>query len=272
MTSNEDKEFKVLRVTQLDTDELDSELINQFKLLTEECFKYIRFKFIIKYQREINTAIKIVIWYFTYYKTNQTIGQTILNWSYKTKLNRISKLVHLVFFCFDDVLESTLENKSKRLYYVWKVFEFLNFLKFLYSGDYLHFWQRLFQFRPLYHKEQDMREISTDYTERELIWQSYFLLIKLLNSVFNFKSLTISRLILSKKNDSQQTVDDTNNDNNESKSCRLCQDVSITNAYCFKSCKFKHLYCYYCIKNYSFIQNLCKFCGKENEIEPYFEE
>ena len=257
MTSKED-EFKVLRVTQLDTDELDSELINQFKQLTEECFKYMRVKFIIKYQREINTAIKIVIWYFTYYKTSQTIGQSILNWSYKTKLNKISKLLHFVFYCFDDVLESSLENKSKRLFYVWKVFEFLNFLKFLYSGDYLHLWQRLFQFKPLYDKEQEMREISTDYTERELIWQSYFLLIKLLNTVFNFKSLTISRLILSKKLGSQEKV---NENDSADKICRLCQDVSITNAFCFKSCKFKHLYCYYCIRNYSFIQNECKFCG-----------
>lgn len=272
MTDERDgNEFKVLRVTQLDTHELDSELLSQFKLLSEECFKYMRYKFISKYQKEINSAIKIVIWYFTYYKTNQTIGQSILNWSYKSKWNAVSKVVHLIFFCFDDILEEVLENTNKRLFCVWKVLEFLNFLKFLYSGDYLHLWQRICRLKPLYDKEQELREISTDYTERELIWQSYFLLIKLLNSVFNFKTLTVSRLFLSKKNEDDQLVDRKNDDLN-SKTCRLCTDASVTNAYWFKSCKYKHLYCYYCIRNYSFIKNLCKFCGKENEIGQYFSE
>ena len=274
MTSNSSdgtKEFNVLRVTQLDTHELDSELLNQYKQLTEECFKYLRYKFISKYQNEINTAIKLVIWYFTYYKTNQTIGQSILNWSYKTKNQRFDFIYKIIFYCFDDYLQAKLEDKgSKVLLSVFKIFEFLNFLKFLYSGDYLHLWQRLFRFKPLYDKEQELREISSDYTERELIWQSYFLLIKLLNSVFNFKSLTISRLIrLRKKENSlskQIEID-------ESKRCRLCDDVAITNAYFFKSCKFRHCYCYYCIRNYSsFSQNLCTLCGNENEIEPFFIE
>ena len=261
--TTESEEYRVLRVTQLDTHELDVELLNQYKLVTEECFKYIRSKFISKYHGEINTAIKFVIWYFTYYKNSQTIGQSILDWSYKAadgKLEAVKKLIHLVFFCFDDILESKIQNQG--LLGVVRVFKFLNFLKFLYSGDHFHLWERLFRFKPIYKEQQDMRQINTDFTERELIWQSYFLLIKLLNSVFNFKTMTISRLILQDKKENDENAVDIDEDVDALK-CRACHDTSLTNAFRYKSCRFNHFYCYYCIKSTFSKRNSCKLCSND---------
>jgi hypothetical protein len=81
-----DSQQPVLRVTQLDTVELDDALLlNLKKSINEDFFKYIQSKTLQKYNVEIFTGLKMIIWYYTYGKRNQTIGQSILGWQYVPK-------------------------------------------------------------------------------------------------------------------------------------------------------------------------------------------
>lgn len=303
-TKDTSNESKVLRVIQLDTSELDVELLNQSKQLLDDCFKYIQIKFLNKYKHEANLLIKCLIWHYTFNKTNQTIGQSIFNWSYKSNnssksiSNTLIKYFHLLFYCFDydtnenigdfKLLNHLIEKLKMNSIFnafliIIKFMKLINYLLFLYNGNYLYLFERILRLKAIYSEEQELREVddsTNEYTERELIWQSYFVLIKLLNSLFNLKTRFISRLLSIKQQKKEDDERDVENETDKIYKCKLCDDKSLTNCYKFKNCHLKHTYCYYCIKsnvlNYK-VKSLCKYCSNDHvsnvydcNIEAYF--
>lgn len=107
-----DEYHPVLRVAQLDTGELNGQLLMHLKQsINEDHFKYIQAGFLQKYHPEIFAFLKFVLWYNTYYKTGQTVGQFLLDWSYGASTGRwmlVKKLAHGLIYCLDEWLEHRL--------------------------------------------------------------------------------------------------------------------------------------------------------------------
>lgn len=108
----------VLRVTHLDTQELDESLLAQLKhSISHSYFKYMRrADFFQRYQPEIFAALKFALWYHTYHKSEQTVAQSVLDWSYDPRRQtRVKKLLHAGFYCLDEWFEERLLGAAKFL-------------------------------------------------------------------------------------------------------------------------------------------------------------
>jgi peroxin-2 len=249
---------KVLRVTQLDTQELDDEfnlLIN--KSLNEELLKYLNIN--TKYNKQILNIINIIIWYFTYFKNNQTIGQSTLEWKYLNNNNNNNKLINKIQLITHLLINNNLIslnsiNDNNKLKLLYKLINLINYLIFLINGDYLFIWLRIFKLKSYYTNKimfinNEDKQLNNRITERELLWHSYFQLIKFLNKIFNLKQL-LNKLNRKTKLKSNQLINA--NDNGSNNKCSICNDsLKIP---CKSSSKTisncTHLFCYYCIKSY----------------------
>ena len=283
----------VLRVTQLDTHELNESLLLSIKRsLNEDYFKYIQLKPIQRYHVEIFAGLKFILWYHTYGKSGQTVGQTIFDWSYvfDNKSKRallIKKLVHACVFCLDEWFEvkllrllkglikfvfrkretffsgSSEQNPSsydQRLNQVidviskiYKSLSFLNYILFLFDGKYLKLWERVLNFQPVYNNPQYMPQtnLATDASIREELWQTYFSLFRLGNSLFDFQKLL--NLVKKKVNFSQKTLNVSQTTNGiDITTCAICKNEpvvahrSISRQESDSQCK--HVFCYFCIR------------------------
>lgn len=290
--------FPVLRVTQLDTNELNESLLLTIKRsLNEDFFKYIQFKYIQHYRIELFAGLKFILWYNTYGKNDQTVGQSIFDWSYvfdRSNTKRVillKKIIHAVIYCLDEWFEEKafellkkiirfLFNKKKpstndnaaensifeKQFYktidiisrVYKSISFLNYITFLHNGKYLNLWERLLGMRPVYKNPQLMMQSSgaTEASIREELWQTYFSLFRLSNSLFDFEKF-YNKFIKSKLFNESQTVQVLDNEVSikeiDLMHCGICKNEPIAahrskfennkeNVYC------KHSFCYYCIK------------------------
>lgn len=168
----------VLRVTHLDTQELDESLLEQLKhSLNQDYFKYMQTDFFQRYHTEIFAALKILLWYHTYYKGSQTVSQSIFDWSYSSSQSGLKKILHACFYCLDEwfeerflgLVKSFLVYAYNRLYRVndtvrrnfqQKIDRFFSFIKlaiswlslfnyltFLVNGKYLHLWERILKLK-----------------------------------------------------------------------------------------------------------------------------
>ena len=301
MTSNQNNLQYVLRVTQLDSAELDDLLlVNLKQSINQDYFKYIQINFLQKYNVELIAFIKFILWYNTFYKTGQTVGLSIMDWSYLNGSSMIKKLVHCCFYCFDEWFEERLPQLAKRFYvyikksnqndednqttarlidkyveyfkFIIKLASFTNYLTFLYNGKYIYLWQRFVKMRPVYNNIQFMRENDTKINEREELWQSYFVLFKLVNSLVDFKKLTRKFSRKFTHNDSGKAI----NQRIDLEKCGICQNEP-TMVHCSidysKNSSCKHVFCYYCIRKYLKENNnqyFCSICSKNvNDIEIY---
>jgi peroxin-2 len=312
----------VLRVTQLDTSELDEALlINIHQSLNRDYFKYVQFNFLQKYHNQIFTGVKLIIWYNTYYKHGQTVGQSIFDWNYQNQHTKLKQCIHMIVYCFDEwivevmprlfkyIFRSLLrlknsfwrrantntgvqENEESHFDWVFltidktfdavnasfKLLTYLNYLIFLFDGKYLSFWERIFAMRPIYKKQQYMRHFDQKLFERELLWQSYFSLFKLIDGIFNFKRLQLKlkrkfhilKLNQTKKNSNKKV---------DINICGLCETqppIMAHRAVNFtKDDGCKHVYCYICIKR-TLKENdnnyLCQVCDKYvNDVEMFYD-
>lgn len=248
----------VLRVTQLDTQELDeSLLLNLKQSINQDFFKYIQYDFFQKYHVEIFTAVKFVLWYNTYYKNSHTVGQSILDWKYN-KNSLFKKCLHGAIYCLDEWVEEKFpilfqrfcpnERVLNLLRIFLKTSSFLNYLVFLFDGKYLHLWERILRLRPVYNKEQYMRNFNHEVSQREELWQTYFSIFKLIDSLISFKNLLtkVKKAYLIKirpKNHLENSIN--------LSLCAICQNEPTmvhcsVNANTLDGCK--HVFCYFCIK------------------------
>ncbi|RNA22041.1 peroxisome biogenesis factor 2 [Brachionus plicatilis] len=243
------KYIPVLRVTQLDTNELDQSILLTLKQsLNQDIFKYIQHNFFQKYNTEIFAVIKCILWHFTFNKRSQTIGQSLLSWSYleKKKINVIKKIIHCLIFCFDEffiekfpiLIRKFLDNLGRKRQ----------------NQEYLRLWERILGLQPSYMQEQYLKSYSHEISEREELWQTYFSLFKLIDSLINFNKMYSKVSKFRAKNS-------TLHDEFSIKICALCdnspsmahQSADYDN---LDSCK--HVFCYLCIKK-ALMDNQNKF-------------
>lgn len=320
MSDNENS--PVLRVTQLDTNELNESLLLTIKRsLNEDYFKYIQFKYIEHYRVEIFAGLKFILWYYTYGTKNQTVGQSVFDWSYvfdKSSTKRavlIKKILHACIYCLDEwfeekalkmlknvihllikkikltpkneseirsfSLEERLNKAIEILSRVYKSISFLNYVSFLFNGQYLNVWERLLGMRPVYNNPQMMVQsnASSEASVREELWQAYFSLFRLSNSLFDFEKFYQKFIKKHLYSEIRVSSGDKNTTNEiDLATCGICKNEPTTahrsmletdqkDQFC------KHSYCYFCIKQAILEdgQYICSTCAKpvNKRIELY---
>ncbi len=155
----------------------------------------------------------------------------------------------------------------------------LNYVEFIYSGQYLHTWQRLLGVCGIHTKQQFMRATTDPATQtvhaRDELWQAYFALFKLADNVLHVKKTMshvtkwVANCLHSNVNPIDEVVDVT--------VCAIC-DQEPTMPHCAVTTEgdtCPHAFCYFCIKS-SIIENESTTCPrclrKINQIEMYFQK
>ncbi|XP_027053010.1 peroxisome biogenesis factor 2-like isoform X2 [Pocillopora damicornis] len=93
-------EHRVLRVNQLDAAQLDEEIIHLLRNQLNKAFHYFEAGVLTKYEAELNAVLRFLVWRFSVYSSNSTIGQRMLNMKYTSAGSTVSLLQKLLFgFC-----------------------------------------------------------------------------------------------------------------------------------------------------------------------------
>lgn len=276
----------VLRVTQLDTNELNESFLLTLKhSLNEDFFKYIQLKYVQRYHVEIFAGLKFILWYYTYGKGGQTVGQSIFDWSYVFEKNNskrlilFKKIVHALVYCLDewfeqnlfklltkiirfiirkknhpetnDVEPSRFEKKFNTIYAIlyscYKMVSLTNYITFLFNGKYLHLWERILKMRPVYKRPQLMAQSnsSTEASIREELWQTYFTVFRLSSSLFDFRKFYEEKI----KKTQFLSTEELRNDELGTDACGIClKDPINVHRAADESETCKHVFCYICIK------------------------
>ncbi|XP_041378526.1 peroxisome biogenesis factor 2-like [Gigantopelta aegis] len=268
MAKEAEGRVSAVRVSQLDSHELDQESFQLMKTQLNKVFKYHQSNFLTKFDPEVTAALKLILWKFSVFATGTTIGQRILNIRYGNTHGSASSLwigpykkilyAALLIGCpwlkersgdlirltkltvWRDVIEKALRWTESGL----KVAALLNFLLFLRHGGYQLIVERLLGIQSMHSERQRLRQLGFEYLTRELLWHGFseFLLFILpLVNVQQMKNVflrwTVGRSHQAPVLSQRSAVDLT--------TCAVCGDWPVTPQHI--GCP--HVFCYYCIQS-----------------------
>lgn len=281
MTSN----LYVSRVNQIDAAQLDEEIHKVLKNQTKEITKYLPVGKIDKWQPEINTLLKVLIWNYSLRHGKSTFGQELLNLHYgnidatKSKLYLI--LTVLPAYLRDKLADERFTPQETSFRILKRTVDIItSFVKFLELANLLLFQHRGIQPRiiekilgisssPI--KSYEPRSIGYSYMTRELVWHGLMELFTLGLPMINFYYLkhTVKKIFYRGKPTSTvrllpvMTL---------ATKCPYCNGTPILPSHA--GCQ--HLFCYYCLSaHFAAVSTFhCPECDAElngQAIETYRE-
>lgn len=251
-----------LRVSQLDASELDSEVVHIVKAQLNKLFKYHKSNILVTYDPEVSALIKTLIWRFTIYAHDSTIGQQILNLKYSGSeghsswMSRRQKILYGLILIVCPWLRERAETLasfvglSKYQAKIRKVLRWLdislklaavwNFLVFLQRGMYQTITERLLGIQAMFPSRQGIRQVSFEYMTRELLWHGFSEFLFFTLPLVNFQRVKnfVRRHVLNRHEDPAL-------DGLRVMECAVCEDVP-TNP---QEIGCPHLFCYYCVQS-----------------------
>ncbi|CAH1763152.1 2840_t:CDS:2 [Entrophospora sp. SA101] len=310
--------LRIMRVSQLDAELLDSELFDTLKEQLWQIFSLFKPWFKETFEPELLAILQLIMYRFSIYETGASYGAQLLNLKYRNEkqhggglqsiakdapltkfqkylygivtvggqyvLMRINRLVIAQGWSEldEDDPRKIFWKFLQKLENLYKMSSLVNFLIFLYNGKYRSIFDRLFSMRLVYARRAINRQVSFDFLNRQLVWQTFteFLLFLMplikLRKVKNIlkrnllpasytKSRTLDFLplhicaICHENQSAQSTL--TNSSGGGAATTML--STKINNPY---ETNCGHKYCYYCIK-IKLIQEdgswQCLRCGEE---------
>ncbi|XP_069777265.1 peroxisome biogenesis factor 2 isoform X2 [Narcine bancroftii] len=274
----------VLRISQLDAFELDRALEQLVWSQFTQCFQYFKPGLLTNFEPELKTFLQLLLWRFTVYSQNATVGQTLLNIRYKNDLSQGQKYKPMIrrqklqyAFCtiggkwLQERLLDLFSNCSpesiiyKFKYFINFVVGFLkiaglvNFFIFLQKGNYATLPERLLGIRAVFCRSHGVRQVGFEYMNRELLWHGFAEFLMFLLPLINTRKLkvVVSSWFLPvghfQENDGTLSI--------HCKKCAICGDWPTLPHVI--GCK--HVFCYYCIQsNYlSDVYFTCPKCSVE---------
>ncbi|XP_062618690.1 peroxisome biogenesis factor 2-like [Saccostrea cucullata] len=251
-----------LRVSQLDASELDSEVVHIIKAQLNKIFRYHKSNVLVTYDPEVTAIIKSLIWRFTIYVHDSTIGQQILNLKYSGTTQQTSwmtgrqKILYGLILIFCPWLRERADSLINfvglsqyqlqiRKFLRWldislKLAAVVNFLVFLRGGLYQTIAERVLGIQAMFPNRQGIRQVSFEYMTRELLWHGFSEFLFFTLPLINFQRVKnfVRRHVLPRHEDPAQ-------DGLRVMECAVCEDVP-TNP---QEIGCPHLFCYYCIQS-----------------------
>lgn len=125
----------------------------------------------------------------------------------------------------------------------------------------------ILEFKAFYESEQSMRNFNHEISQKEMLWQAYFSLFKLLDSLFDLNRV-YKKFVDSSPLSTLSNAKEARNDADERKVCAICENEPTmvhcaTNYTDNDACK--HIYCYSCLRralDETENNHVCKLCSK----------
>ncbi|XP_013091719.2 peroxisome biogenesis factor 2-like [Biomphalaria glabrata] len=272
-----------LRVSQLDTSELDQELVRLTKSHIAQLFKYHTTAFLTRFDPEIQAGIKLLLWKFALYDSGSTVGQKILGIKYFTKYRDKSwiaitgrekilygllviifpwlkeRLSTLLYYLGLSNVDSTVSWWVQQIETVFKVSAFINLLVFLRQGVYLTLLERLLGIRAKFPQQQGLRQVGFEFMTRELMWHGFSEFLFFLLPLINFQRIknTLNRWVRGQSSSTKGHLQQRTH--TDLTSCAICEDWPVMP----REIGCRHVFCYYCIQaNFLADPNFtCPLCG-----------
>lgn len=276
MADEKQSEQRVLRVNQLDAAQLDEEIIHLLRSQLNKAFQYFEVGVLTKYEAELNGILRFLVWRFSVYSFDATVGQHMLNMKYTSKGTSNLSLLHKLLFGFCVVGVPYLKERSSEIQrftdkfldfkFIWRcinvgekllqAFSVLNFLVFLQKGKYPSVLERVLGIHPVFAQRQSIRQVSFEFMTRELLWHGFaefvFFLLPLIN-IHKLKNLIVRRFSSPVSLVKQPSIKVACHE------CGICNEPPTAP----HQGQCGHVFCYYCIKANSLADPSfpCPLCG-----------
>ncbi|NXT47579.1 PEX2 factor, partial [Pluvianellus socialis] len=280
---NEESVNPVLRISQLDALELNKALEQLVWSQFTSCFHGFKPGVLAQIEPEVKAFLWFILWRFTIYSKNATVGQAILNIQYKNNLSQTEKyqplskhqkLWYLIFTvggrwleerCYDLLSNRQVQSFCKIKHYVnfgaglLKLCGLLNFLIFLQKGTFATLTERVLGIRSVFCKQQSVRQVGFEYMNRELLWHGFAEFLIYLLPFINVQKLKLKIsswcLPIAGLSNSENTLAA------HCKECSLCGEWPTMP----HTIGCPHVFCYYCIKSNYLLDMYftCPKCGSE---------
>ncbi|XP_033119887.1 peroxisome biogenesis factor 2-like [Anneissia japonica] len=267
MDSNNDENrngLLALRVNQLDSSELDNEILQIIKAQLSNVFKYFKPGYLSKIEPELNTVIRLLIWKYSVFTNDATLGQQMLNIKYRDAAKfgplhtRQRWLLGVVLVGLKWIQERSMELSSltRETTISWiigfvnmaekllKVASLVNFLLFLRDGQYQFLFERIIGVRATFSKPQFVRQVSFEFMTRELMWHGFSEFLFFILPLINYRRIqNFFRRKLRSPSSPNQTR--SSRPLKTYKECAICGEWPTMP----REIGCLHVYCYYCIQS-----------------------
>ncbi|KAL0090999.1 Pex12 amino terminal region-domain-containing protein [Phycomyces blakesleeanus] len=260
MASLQTSSLKVMRVSQLDSDILDSEL---FTILKEQLWNALSLfnpAFKESIEPELLALLNLALFKLSIYDTSATYGAQLQNLKYRNEwkhggplesiakdapLTKTQKIIYGVLSVggqyawtrtsrlvtsrgWGELDESDIRNKIYRVLQAgekyWKALSLVNFLVFLYSGKYRTLLDRILGMRLVYSKKSMNRQVSFEFLNRQMVWHAFTEFLLFLVPLINIEKLKlrVTRMLFPKS----YMVSSKGYDRLPVNQCAICHDNS----------------------------------------------
>ncbi|KAM3860438.1 peroxisome biogenesis factor 2 [Diretmus argenteus] len=289
----------VLRINQLDAFELDSALEQLVWTQFSQCFQNCRPGLLTPVEPELRALLQLLLWRFTVYSSNATLGQSLLSLRYHSTLSvsphytppsprqklglallaigprwlreRSHSLLLLLGLgssvgADGGLLRQGLRHSLALISGIAQLASIVNFLVFLRKGHQPMLAERIVGARPVFSQSNVARDVTYQYMNRELLWHGFaeFLIFFLpLINTRKVRATVHSFLFRGEQTDAEGAREGLS----MWKECGLCAEWPTMPH--MLGCQ--HVFCYYCIKSHAIADAYftCPKCGAEaGQPEP----
>ncbi|RCI05633.1 peroxisome assembly protein (Peroxin-2) [Rhizopus stolonifer] len=283
--------LKVMRVSQLDSEILDNELVDILKEQLWSALSLFKPTMKERFEPELLALLNLMLFKLSVYESSTTYGAQLQNLKYRNEKmhkgpcgqyvwTRVSRMA--TDKGWGELDEEDIRNKIYRLLQYgekyWKFFSFINFLIFLWNGKYHMLIDRLLSMRLVYTKKSMNRQVSFEFLNRQMVWHAFTEFLLFMVPLINVEKLKMKIMhnllpksyLISSKGYSQLPTNQ----------CAIChdngnnttEDYNVYNPY---ETNCGHQYCYYCIQSKLSITGnewYCLRCGERvTDIKKFIE-
>ncbi|KAF9186759.1 peroxisome assembly protein (Peroxin-2) [Haplosporangium sp. Z 767] len=226
--------LRIMKVSQLDADLLDDELLETMKEQLWSAFALFKPSLKEKFKPELILALNLVMYKFSVYDMGATYGSQLQNLIYRnerkhsgglqstakdaplTKTQKIAygavtvggqyimeRLNHVVTAQgWGELPEDNIKRKAwnllQRAGSIFRIVSLFNFLAFLYAGKYRTVLERVLSMRLVYAERNSNRQASFEFLNRQMVWHAFTEFLMFLMPLINVSKLkrNVKRMLL----------------------------------------------------------------------------
>ncbi|KAF9586225.1 peroxisome assembly protein (Peroxin-2) [Lunasporangiospora selenospora] len=226
--------LRIMKVSQLDADLLDDELLETMKEQLWSAFSLFKPSLKERFKPELTLALNLVMYKFSIYDMGATYGSQLQNLIYRNErkhsgglqstatdapltktqkiafgavtvggqyvLERLNRIITAQGW--GELPEDDLKKKAWSLIQsagkVYRVVSLMNFLGFLYAGKYRTILERILSMRLVYAQRSSNRQASFEFLNRQMVWHAFTEFLMFMMPLINVSKLkrNVKRLLL----------------------------------------------------------------------------
>ncbi|KAG0255569.1 peroxisome assembly protein (Peroxin-2) [Mortierella polycephala] len=226
--------LRIMKVSQLDADLLDDELLETMKEQLWSAFALFKPSFKEKFKPELTLALNLVMYKFSVYDMGATYGSQLQNLIYRNErkhsgglqstakdapLTKTQKVAYgavtvggqyimerlnrvVTAQGWGELPEDNIKRKAwnllQRAGSIFRIVTLFNFLAFLYAGKYRTVLERVLSMRLVYSERNSNRQASFEFLNRQMVWHAFTEFLMFLMPLINVSKLkrNVKRMLL----------------------------------------------------------------------------